>query len=200
MHSDAASQGGGWWQVCGAAYGLPCAPPSCRCSTSRASLPARQATLRRPSRSRRRSRRKASVRRTRCEIHTGGSGSTMFHGCSTTHDTPRCSTSVRWTLVEHSWNTRGTLVEHSWNTSDPWGLYSSVGSAHKHSWNTRGTRQVDPDTVNPAHAWPFCGWSPVRIPIEHGFAFFQAVHRFESESCKKISKWSWVRIPVWAHF
>ena len=106
---------------------------------------------------------------------TGGSGSTMFHGCSTTHDTPRCSTSVRW-----------TLVEHSWNTSDPWGLYSSVGSAHKHSWNTRGTRQVDPDTVNPAHAWPFCGWSPVRIPIEHGFAFFQADHRFESGSCKKI--------------
>ena len=133
-------------------------------------------------------------------LGTGGSGSTMFHGCSTTHDTPRCSTSVRWTLVEHSWNTRGTLVEHSWNTSDPWGLYSSVGSAHKHSWNTRGTRQVDPDTVNPAHAWPFCGWSPVRIPIEHGFAFFQAVHRFESESCKKISKWSWVRIPVCAHF
>ena len=108
----------------------------------------------------------------------------MFHGCSTTHDTPRCSTSVRWTLVEHSWNTRGTLVEHSWNTSDPWGLYSSVGSAHKHSWNTRGTRQVDPDTVIPAHAWPFCGWSPVRIPIEHGFAFFQADHRFESGSCK----------------
>ena len=31
-------------------------------------------------------------------------------------------------------------MEHSWNTSDPWGLYSSVGSAHKHSWNTRGTR------------------------------------------------------------
>ena len=55
--------------------------------------------------------------------------------------------------MEHSWNTPGTLVEHSWNTSDPWGLYSSVGSAHKHSWNTRGTRQVDPDTVNPAHAW-----------------------------------------------
>ena len=27
-------------------------------------------------------------------------------------DTPACSTSVRWTLVEHSWNTRGTLVEH----------------------------------------------------------------------------------------
>ena len=23
-------------------------------------------------------------------------------------DTPACSTSVRWTLVEHSWNTRGT--------------------------------------------------------------------------------------------
>ena len=83
-------------------------------------------------------------------------------------------------------DSRGTLVEHSWNTSDPWGLYSSVGSAHKHSWNTRGTRQVDPDTVNPAHAWPFCGWSPVRIPIEHGFAFFQADHRFESGSCKKI--------------
>ena len=76
-------------------------------------------------------------------------------------------------------------MEHSWNTSDPWGLYSSVGSAHKHSWNTRGTRQVDPDTVNPAHAWPFCGWSPVRIPVEHGFAFFQADHRFESGSCKK---------------
>ena len=122
---------------------------------------------------------------------------------------PRCSTGVPRLTTLHdvprvlgglSWNTRGTLVEHSWNTSDPWGLYSSVGSAHKHSWNTRGTRQVDPDTVNPAHAWPFCGWSPVRIPIEHGFAFFQAVHRFESESCKKISKWSWVRIPVCAHF
>ena len=88
----------------------------------------------------------------------------------------------RRTLVEHSWNTRGT----SWNTSDPWGLYSSVGSAHKHSWNTRGTRLGRPDTVNPAHAWPFCGWSPVRIPVEHGFAVFQADHRFESGSCKKI--------------
>ena len=46
----------------------------------------------------------------------GGSGSTMFHGCSTgvprLQDTPRCSTSVEPTLVEHSWNTRGTLVEH----------------------------------------------------------------------------------------
>ena len=29
-------------------------------------------------------------------------------------------------------------------TSDPWGLYSSVGSAHKHSWNTRGTRLARP--------------------------------------------------------
>ena len=149
----------------------------------------------------------------RARRQAGGSGSTMFHGCSTTHDTPRCSTSVRWTLVEHSWNTRGTLVEHSWNTSDPWGLYSSVGSAHKHSWNTRGTRQVDPDTVNPAHAWPFCVWSPVRIPIEHGFAFFQADHRFESGSSKKFFQvvmgsnpglgtllstlqWSPVRVPV----
>ena len=85
--------------------------------------------------------------------------------------------------MEHSWNTRGT----SWNTSDPWGLYSSVGSAHKHSWNTRGTRLGRRRYGKPgARPACFCGWSPVRIPVEHGFAFFQADHRFESGSCKKI--------------
>ena len=107
---------------------------------------------------------------------TGGGGSTMFHGCSTTHDTPACSTSVRWTLVEHPWNTRGTRRTL--------GVYIAVLDPPT---NTRGTPvEHATDAVNPAHAWPFCGWSPVRIPIEHGFAFFQADHRFESGSCKKI--------------
>ena len=32
----------------------------------------------------------------------------------------------------------------------------------------------------------FCRWSPVRIPVGHGFVVFQADHRFESRSCKKI--------------
>ena len=133
----------------------------------------------------------------RAVMVSGGAGSTMFHGCSTTHDTPRCSTSVRWTLVEHSWNTRGTLVEHSWNTSDPWGLYSSVGSAHKHSWNTRGTRLGRPrygkpgarlailrlvTSSNPGRTW-FCIFpsrSQVRVRVVQ--KNFPSGHGFESRS------------------
>ena len=42
---------------------------------------------------------------------TGGIRSTTFHGCSTSQDSPRCSTTVRWTLVEQPWNSRGTAVE-----------------------------------------------------------------------------------------
>ena len=122
-------------------------------------------------------------------LGTGGSGSTMFHGCSTTHDTPRCSTSVRWTLVEHSWNTRGTLVEHSWNTSDPWGLYSSVGSAHKHSWNTRGTRH--------RYGKPGARLAILRLVTS---SFSKPITGSSPGRAKKFSKWSWVRIPVWVHF
>ena len=46
--------------------------------------------------------------------HTsGGAGSTVFHGCSRTDDTPRGSTSVGPTFVEHRWNTRGTCYKKS---------------------------------------------------------------------------------------
>ena len=41
-------------------------------------------------------------------VLSGGLASTTFHGCSTSQDSPRCSTTVRWTLVEQPWNSRGT--------------------------------------------------------------------------------------------
>ena len=119
---------------------------------------------------------------------------------------PRCSTGVPRLTTLHgvprvlgglSWNTRGTLVEHSWNTSDPWGLYSSVGSAHKHSWNTRGTRLGRPrygkpgarlailrlvTSSNPDRTW-FCIFpsrSQVRVRVVQ--KNFPSGHGFESRS------------------
>ena len=44
-----------------------------------------------------------------------GTGPRRFHGCSTSLDSPRCSTTVKWALVEQPWDSRGTAVEQGRN-------------------------------------------------------------------------------------
>ena len=80
-----------------------------------------------------------------------------------------------------SWNTRGTPVEHVGPLEFIQQCWIRPQTLVEHPWNTPGRRRYGKPGARPAC---FCGWSPVRIPVEHGFAFFQADHRFESGSCK----------------